>query len=460
MSRTPANVKPLSVNPLKMSPPLGAALAFLGIDRCLPLFHGSQGCTAFALVLLVRHFREAIPLQTTAMDQVSTILGGYDNLAEAIRTIHERNKPAMIGVCSTGLTETKGEDMGGALTLFRQRNPALDDLALTFVNTPDFAGGFEDGFARAVAQMIDTLVEPAEYRTLGQVNVLAGSHLTPGDVEEIRDIVESFGLTPIILPDLGLSMSGRQPTEFTATTLGGTTVKQIRAMGRSEYTLVLGEHMRAAAAQLELKTDVPSLFFDRLTGLEASDRLIKALSDISGRPVPAKFRRQRETLVDAMLDGHFYFGRKKVTVALEPELLHTYAEFLTDMGAEVVVAVAPQTAAVLAKVRGTVTVGDHGDAETLSAGIAGGVDLIVSNAHARQSAERLGVHLLRVGIPTFDRLGTAHRVQVGYRGTRNVIFEVGNIFLADEMAHADSITPEHFQNAGAAHAGRAPAAAH
>ncbi len=37
-------------------------MAFLGLKGTMPLFHGSQGCTAFAKVVLVRHFREAIPL--------------------------------------------------------------------------------------------------------------------------------------------------------------------------------------------------------------------------------------------------------------------------------------------------------------------------------------------------------------------------------------------------------------
>ncbi len=30
----------------------------------------------------------------------------------------------------------------------------------------------------------------------------------------------------------------------------------------------------------------------------------------------------------------------------------------------------------------------------------------------------------------FDRLGAAHQVSVGYRGTRNLIFEIGNVFMA------------------------------
>ncbi len=66
--------KPLSVDPLKTSSTLGASLAFLGLQRAIPMMHGSQGCTAFGKVFLVRHFRESIPLQTTAMDHIATVM--------------------------------------------------------------------------------------------------------------------------------------------------------------------------------------------------------------------------------------------------------------------------------------------------------------------------------------------------------------------------------------------------
>ena len=81
------SAKAAAVNPLKMSQPLGASYAFLGMNRCMPVMHGSQGCTSFGLVLLVRHFREAIPLQTTAMNEATTIMGGYDNVEKAILNI-------------------------------------------------------------------------------------------------------------------------------------------------------------------------------------------------------------------------------------------------------------------------------------------------------------------------------------------------------------------------------------
>ena len=78
--------KPLSVSPAKASSTSGAALAFLGFDRSLPLLHGAQGCTAFNKVFFVRHFREPIPLQTTALDQISTVMGSDENLVEGLRT--------------------------------------------------------------------------------------------------------------------------------------------------------------------------------------------------------------------------------------------------------------------------------------------------------------------------------------------------------------------------------------
>ena len=49
------------------------------------MMHGSQGCTAFGKVFFVRHFREPIPLQTTAMDQVSTVMGADENVIEGLR---------------------------------------------------------------------------------------------------------------------------------------------------------------------------------------------------------------------------------------------------------------------------------------------------------------------------------------------------------------------------------------
>lgn len=431
MAAVEPNGKTLTVNPLKLSQPLGGATAFMGLDECLPMLHAAQGCTAFALVLLVRHFREAIPFQTTAMNEVTTILGGHGNLEQAILTIVARAHPKVIGICSNGLTEARGEDIRGDLKLIRARHRELADVALIYAKTPDYAGSFQDGWAAAVEAVIDELAQPLPGKNLRQVNVLAGSHLTPADIEEIRDTVEAFGLVPIILPDLSGSLDGHVADAYVPTTLGGTTLADIRRMGRSVVTLALGRQMEAAARLLEKRCGVPFETYPRLTGLLAWDGFIASLARISGRAVPQAIRRRRSQLLDAMLDGHFHFGRKKIAIAAEPDLLLTLAQFLADMGATIAVAVSPTNNPVLEQIPAVrVAVGDLDDLERA----AGGCDLVIGHSHARRIAERLGARFFPAGFPVFDRLGAAHALSVGYRGTRDLIFAIGNLLMTEHAA--------------------------
>ena len=151
-----------------MSQPIGGALAFMGVQGCMPVLHGSQGCTSFGLVLFVRHFRESIPLQTTAMNEVATILGGLENIEKAILNIVKRANPEVIGICSTGVTEVKGDDVDGYLTLVRKRHPELADLGIVYVSTPHFKEAFQDGFAKAVEKLIETFVPNLRRRRLAR----------------------------------------------------------------------------------------------------------------------------------------------------------------------------------------------------------------------------------------------------------------------------------------------------
>lgn len=435
MSVVENRAKACVVNPLKMSPALGGALAFIGIDRSLPLLHGSQGCTAFALVLLVRHFREAIPLQTTAMSELSTILGGIDNIEQAIENIYERTKPRLIGLCSTALTETRDEDVRGDLRSIMLHHSEWNDLSVVYAPTPDFAGSLEIGWASAVQAMIDALVEEGRRTpTSRQINLLPASYMTPGDVEAIREIIESFGLTAIVLPDLSGSLDGHVPDAYVPTTLGGTPVESVSRMGESQMTLAIGEHMRGAAEALERRTGVPFCVFDRLIGLEAFDRFVETLIDLSGRGAPEKLRRERCRLVDAMLDGHFYFTDRTAAVAAEPDLMLAVSRFLSEMGCRIGVAVTTmKTPALVDAPCESVVVGDFGDLERLVS--PGECDIVVANTHAATAAASIGAPLYRMGIPLFDRLGAGHRISVGYRGTRELLFDIGNVFIENRADH-------------------------
>lgn len=437
--------KPCAVKPLKVSPALGGALAFLGLDRALPLLHGSQGCTAFAVVLAVRHFREAIPLQTTAMSEITTILGGADNLEQAIDTIFKRAKPAVIGICSTALTETRDDNIAADLKFMRERHPEWGDLALVYAQTPDFGGSLEKGWAAAVEATITALVPPGTGRKrLRQINLLAGSHLTPGDVEALQETITAFGLTPIILPDLSGSLDGHVADVHVPTTLGGTTIDAVRRMGHSVLTLAVGEHMRGAAALLEDRCGVPYRVFDRLTGLAAFDGFVAELIAVSGAKAPDSLQRQRSRLVDAMLDGHGYLRNRPVALAGEADMVAGIGCFLAELGARVAVAVAPCAAPHLVKVPAErAIVGDLDDLEqAIAEAGADGIELIVANSHAAEIAQFFDIPLMRAGFPIYDRLGAGHQVSVGYEGSRALLFALANTFIASGHAPAAPAEPE------------------
>lgn len=449
-----ARRKPVAVNPLKQSPPLGAALAFLGLQGMVPLFHGSQGCTAFAKVMLVRHFREAIPLATTAMSEVSTILGGEENVEAAILTLVEKAQPEMIGLLTTGLTETRGDDMPRILREMYERRPELKSLPIALAATPDFKGALQDGYAAAVEAIVRdiphggweevrrhgaTYADPfytyAKPGMPSQVTLLAGPSLTPGDVQEIKDMVVAFGLNPVVVPDLSTSLDGHLDDGFKLLTTGGTRLDHLESLGYSAFTLALGRSMEPAAEILQRRFGTECEVFDSLTGLANCDRILARLADLSGQAVPERFRHQRQQLQDALLDTHFFFSNKRVALALEPDLLYAVAWWLEDMGARVQSAVTTTKSPLLKKLPvDTVTIGDLEDVEELAAG----ADLLIANSTAKGLAQRLHMPLYRLGFPIFDRLGNGQRRTVGYAGTIQLLFDLGNIFLEadEEDAHA------------------------
>lgn len=425
----------LSTNPLKSSAPLGAALAYLGLEGAVPLFHGSQGCTAFAMVAMVRHFKESIPLQTTAMNEHSTILGGADQIEEAIENLRKKSNPKLIGIASTALTETRGEDVAGELKEIRNRRKDFADTALVYASTPDFEGGLEDGWAKAVSAIIDQLVPtlnvplPTEEK---RVNLLAGSHLTPADIEEIVGLIEAFGLEAIVLPDISGSLDGHVAEAWSSTSLGGTKLADLPEMARAHFTLAIGESLRPAAALLERKAGVPYKVFQSLSGLKPVDAFVQTLMSLAGATdAPAKMKRDRSRLVDGALDAHFHIGGKKLAIAADPDLLFALTQTLSGMGAEIVTAVSTSQHNKVLKSLPVekVAIGDLGLFEDLAC--AKGAELLITNAHGRQAAQRTGLPLLRAGFPIFDRLGAQDVCRVGYRGTRSFLYEIANVFLAE-----------------------------
>lgn len=440
--------KALSVNPLKASQPIGGALACLGFNHAMPLLHGSQGCTAFAKVFFVRHFREPIPLQSTAMDQASSVMGADDNVIEGLKTIAEKSSPDLITVLTTGLAETQGCDVQRNVREFRAKYPQFAHVAVVAVNTPDFTGCVETGFAATVYEIINSLVPAASVagtkvgNRKRQVNVLVSPMLTPGDLEALRELIEAFNLRPVLIPDISDSLDGcLTDADFSPVTTGGCLISELASLGEAKASLIIGSSLQKAGELLQEKTGVPSFYFNHLYGLEANDNLVLHLAEISDQPVPERIERQRAQLQDAMLDTHFMLGQLRVAIAADPDQLNAFIDLLQGMGAEIVAAISASNSPSLAHINlDSIKIGDLEDLEQLAQ--LKQAQLLIGNSHAVASAERLQIPILRAGFPLYDIIGGYQKTWIGYRGSRQTLFDLANLvinFAHEEIAVYHSV---------------------
>lgn len=412
------NKKPLQVNPFKLSQPMGATLAFLGIDKCMPLMHGGQGCTSFTKVFFTRHFCEPIAIQTSAVtDAIAVLDGGDYSIVESVKNITKKVSPSLIGLHTTGLPETKGDDIRGVARQI--------EFPVVTVNTPDYEGGFESGWALTCKAIIEQMVEPSESTNDNKLVLLPHVSLQPIEVEKIKEFIESFGFNVFAVPDLSTSLDGHLGEKQAALSSGGIDVDAIQALGDAGVVISVGDSMQSCATAMQAKNpEMRHHHFAHLQGLEATDSLVEVLLGETGfLTPPVAVARWRQRLQDAMLDSHFSLGQTRFLVAAEPDQLTGLCQSLHDAGGRVTVAISTVGSPQLESIKADkVIVGDLEDAEHAAAEY----DVIIGNFHCESMAHRFNKGLILRGFPNWEQVGNSLKNDVLYEGGCYLLFEAAN----------------------------------
>jgi nitrogenase molybdenum-iron protein NifN len=408
----------LQVNPFKLSQPMGATLAFLGIDKCMPLMHGGQGCTSFTKVFFTRHFCEPIAIQTSAVTDVIAVLDGGDySIVESVKNITKKVTPSLIGLHTTGLTETKGDDIRGVVSQI--------EFPVVTVNTPDYEGGLESGWALTCKALIEQIVEPSKTVDDNKLVLLPHVSLQPIEVEKIKEFIESFGFNVFAIPDLSTSLDGHLGEKQAALSSGGISVEELRTLGDAGLVVSVGDSMQnSAKTMLKKNPEIRHHHFPHLHGLEATDALVEALLAETGFSAPPPgVVRWRQRLQDAMLDSHFALGQTRFLVAAEPDQLAGICQALYEAGGIITTAISSVASPQLEKIKATrVIVGDLEDAENAAEDF----DMIIANCHCEALSHRLQKgHILR-GFPNWEQVGNSLKNDVLYEGSAYFLFEAAN----------------------------------
>lgn len=412
--------KPLQINPLKLSQPMGALLCFLGIKNTMPLMHGAQGCASFAKVFFTRHFNDPIAIQTTAVNDITAVVDGGDySISEAIKNITQKVQPELVGLFTTGLSETKGDDIQGACHVLR------DTQKMVYVHTPDFEGGLESGYAKAIEAIIDQLVEPQTKTNPQKALLIPHVSLTPIEVESLKEQISLFGFETLALPDISDALDGHLGEKQGSLSSGGISVQEIKNLASSALVITIGNSILTCGKKLKDKnSSIAHLHFDSLGGLCNSDEFYKELMNFKALSKPApSIVRWRARLQDALLDTHFAIGGTKCVIAAEPDQILSLADTISEAGAKIQAVISPTKSKALETLTCKVIIGDFEDVEEQLSQ----ADILISNFHSHRLVKKQHKALMLRGFPNYEGLGYALKDDTLYKGSSYLLFEIANI---------------------------------
>jgi nitrogenase molybdenum-iron protein NifN len=460
-------------NACKLCAPLGACLAFKGIEGAITLLHGSQGCSTYIRRYMISHFKEPVDIASSNFTESAAVFGGAQSFSTALDNVIRQYRPAMIGIATTCLSETIGDDVESFIRQY-QPPPGLPAPELVKVSTASYRGTHSEGFMDSLRAVVEALAQPGtpiggtpksawgclggcvrsghpkadlgvpQEPPGGHINLLPGM-VSPADLRYLKELLADFALPATLLSDYSDTLDGGAWSEYQLIPPGGTRLEDLRRMGSALATVEFSstfEPARTAGAHLEHYCQVPLHRMGLPMGVSRTDDFMALLARLSGRAVPAKHVEERQRLIDSLADAHKYVMEKRAVIYGEEDLVVGLAAMLSETGIVPVLcasggrsgrmrgalqALAPQLA------DATVMEGaDFADIEQAAGDLK--VDLVVGNSKGYAMARRLDRPLVRVGFPIHDRLGAARLLHLGYRGAQQLLDRAANALIEAKQA--------------------------
>ena len=427
-----------TTNACKLCTPLGACLAFKGIEGAVPYLHGSQGCATYMRRYIISHYNEPIDIASSSLSEKHAVYGGGPNLKLGLTNVAAKYRPQLIGIATTCLTETIGDDVRMYLHQYAEDTKGSVGLpTLVHVATPSYAGTHMEGFHAAIRAVVAQLSEGGPLT--GAINLLPG-FVSSADYRLLRQIMTDFGLDGSMLPDLSETMDGPALVTYEKIQGGGTPLAAIRAMGRSRATIEFGPTLAATGGTvLAEKFGVPHHRLGMPVGIRETDAFFHLLEELSGRPTPEKYAKERGRLVDAYVDGHKYVFGKRAVVYGEEDLVVGLCSFLAEIGIRPVLCASGGTSGKLEQAVAAVTADTLPEQPQVFEGMDFfeisemaqqlEPDLVVGHSKGYPLARKLHVPLIRVGFPVHDRIGGQRLLHLGYAGAQQLFDTVTNAMI-------------------------------
>ncbi|MDR2694098.1 MAG: radical SAM protein [Chitinispirillales bacterium] len=435
------NLVNLNVNPCKMCMPMGAVSALCGIRGCMSILHGSQGCATYIRRHTATHYNEPIDIASSSLTEEGTVFGGEANLLKGLRNMIDLYAPEVIGVCTTCLAETIGEDVGAIVKKFFAQNPGAG-VKIINVASPGYGGTQNEGWFAAIRAVLEQ-TEPNAAPN-GKVNVFTPM-ISPADTRFLKSFFAGMGVECVPLPDISENLDGATEKRYNRLKTEGTPIEAVAAMAGARLSIEFSEFTGAQNSPAEYLKEAHGVPFVKLplpAGIRGMDRLISTLADAGGK-VRAAVMKARGRCLDAMADSHKHCAEARAAVYGDPDFTAALVRLCCENGILPVVAA---TGSVSPKLREALTretaecaeyhfeenveiLDDSDFAAIENACRNRGANLLIGSSDGRRIARSMGIPLIRCAFPIHDYTG-GQRVRIlGFDGTLNILDQAANAMI-------------------------------
>lgn len=441
----------LTVDPAKACQPLGAVLCALGFAKTLPYVHGSQGCVAYFRTYFNRHFKEPIACVSDSMTEDAAVFGGNNNMNVGLENASALYKPEIIAVSTTCMAEVIGDDLRAFIGNAQKDGFVDAKMPIPYAHTPSFLGSHVTGWDNMFEGFARTFTSDAErtYQvgSLPKLNVVTGFETYLGNYRVIRRMMDQMGVECSLLSDPSEVLDTPSDGHYRMYAGGTTQQEMIEAPNAIDTLLLQPWQLQKTKKVVQENWHQPATPLAVPIGLAATDALLMAISELTGKPIADALTLERGRLVDMMLDSHTWLHGKRFGLYGDPDFVMGMTAFLLELGAEPITVLShngnKRWQKAMKKMLADSPYGQESEVYVncdlwhfRSLMFTRKPDFMIGNSYGKfiqrdtlAKGEQFEVPLIRIGFPIFDRHHLHRQTTWGYEGAMSILTQLVNAVL-------------------------------
>jgi nitrogenase molybdenum-iron protein beta chain len=203
----------------------------------------------------------------------------------------------------------------------------------------------------------------------------------------------------------------------------------------AKATIAMQQYCSEKSLELAASVGQETAAFHYPMGVGATDEFLMKLSELTGKPIPESLEKERGRLVDAMADSSAWLHGKTYSIFGDPDFVYGMTRFVLEMGAEPIHLLSTNGGKDWeAKMKALLATSPAGAKAQIWPGkdlwamrsllATEPCDLLIGSSYGKYLERDLGIPLIRLTFPIFDR-HHHHRFPVwGYAGGLRVLVKI------------------------------------